>query len=76
MYATEQKSRILYILLAIFLGSLGIHNFYAKRIGSGIIQLLITVLSAGAAAALPVVWAWIEIFVVKKDGRGVPFGTL
>lgn len=71
-YATKQKSRVTYILLAIILGIFGIHNFYAARVGSGIIQLLITVLSSGEAVALPILWLLIEIFVVKKDGRGHP----
>lgn len=33
-------SKIAYILLAVFLGSLGIHKFYAGRTGSGILYLL------------------------------------
>ncbi|MBR5709495.1 MAG: DUF4339 domain-containing protein [Thermoguttaceae bacterium] len=36
-----QISRINYILLALFLGQLGIHNFYAKRMDIAIAQLFI-----------------------------------
>ena len=76
------KSRILYQLLAFFLGGLGVHNFYAGRIVIGAIQLVITVIGGGISlivfgspgvAALPVfVWVIVEIFAVKKDGRGIP----
>jgi predicted Zn finger-like uncharacterized protein len=33
------KSRLAYILLALFIGGLGIHNFYVGRTGAGIGQL-------------------------------------
>ena len=36
-----QISRMYYILMALFLGQLGIHNFYAKRMDIAIIQLFI-----------------------------------
>jgi TM2 domain-containing membrane protein YozV len=39
-----QVSRLVYILLAIFLGGFGIHNFYAGRVGIGVTQLLITLI--------------------------------
>ncbi|GHT41694.1 hypothetical protein FACS189443_3810 [Planctomycetales bacterium] len=38
-------SRVDYILLGVFLGGLGIHNFYAKRTGSAVAQLLISLLN-------------------------------
>lgn len=34
------KSRLVALLLCIFLGGLGIHRFYAGKIGTGIIWLL------------------------------------
>ncbi|MDR3110549.1 MAG: GYF domain-containing protein [Planctomycetaceae bacterium] len=37
-----QVSRLAYILLAIFFGGLGVHDFYAGRIGSGVAILLLT----------------------------------
>ena len=77
----KPKSRILYQVLAFFLGQLGIHNFYAGRIGIAVTQLLITVIgniivigvldkSGGIGPVF--IWALIEIFAVKKDGRGIP----
>ncbi len=73
VYPYPPKSRISYILLAFFFGGLGIHNFYAKRTGCGVTQLLLTVLSLGWLAIISGFWALIEIFVVDKDGNGVPF---
>lgn len=73
--ATAPKSRVVYILLAFFFGSLGVHNFYAGRNGSGITQLLITLFIGWLVVPLAVVglWVLIEMFVVNKDGKGVPF---
>ena len=64
------KARITYVLLGIFLGGLGIHNFYAGYTGRGVAQLLITLLSCGFL--VPIVWVWnlIEICVVDTDASG------
>ena len=67
------KSRLAYCLLALFFGTIGIHNFYAGHGGRGIAQLLITLLSAGCLAPVVFIWAVIEMLVVTEDGRGVPF---
>ena len=72
-YSYPPKSRITYVLLGLFLGFLGIHNFYAKRSGCGITQLLISVLSIGYLAVISGLWSFIEILIVDKDGNGVPF---
>jgi predicted Zn finger-like uncharacterized protein len=74
------RSRLVYILLALFLGSWGVHNFYAGRTGAGVAQLLITVISFGLMCVIvgfvtifiPMLWAIIEIVVVTRDGNGVP----
>jgi predicted Zn finger-like uncharacterized protein len=77
----QRKLRLVYILLALFLGSLGIHNFYAGRTGPGIAQLLITVLSFPLMCLfgigvitifIPWVWAIVEIVTVDRDGNNVP----
>ncbi|MBR2313493.1 MAG: TM2 domain-containing protein [Akkermansia sp.] len=67
------KSRLAYILLAIFLGTLGVHNFFAGYTGRGVTQLLLTLISFGFLA--PVVWVWaiVEICTVTKDAQGVDF---
>lgn len=73
--AGPPKSRLVYILLAIFLGGLGIHNFYAGRTGAAVGQLLISLFLSWLIVPIFIVglWVLIEIFVVNKDGRGVPF---
>lgn len=67
------KSRLIYILLAIFLGVLGIHNFYAGRMGSAVAQLLITLLSCGILSFITWIWVIIDIITVQTDGEGRPF---
>ena len=41
-YQTQTKSRVVYILLAVFLGFMGTHNFYAERYKIAVLQCLIT----------------------------------
>jgi TM2 domain-containing membrane protein YozV len=69
------KSRLAYILLGIFLGGFGVHNFYADRISVGIAQLLLTVLLFWTIAAPLAVFVWVivEICTVTVDGKGRPF---
>lgn len=69
------KNRVVYILLALFLGCFGIHNFYAGYIGRGLAQLLITVLLFWLIVPLLVVWIWVivEMIVIDKDAKGVKF---
>ena len=73
--ALGRRSRVVYIMLAIFLGCLGIHNFYANRIAPGLAQLLVTIFLSWLVYPLLLIWAWIivECCVIKVDGRGVPF---
>jgi TM2 domain-containing membrane protein YozV len=64
-----------YILLGLFLGALGIHNFYAGHSSAAVAQLLITILAGWLVIPLFIVWIWIivEICTVTSDGQGVPF---
>ena len=68
------KSRGVYIVLGFFFGGLGIHNFYAGRIGSGIAQLLITIFTFWLIIPIFIIWLWviIELIVVNRDGHGRP----
>jgi TM2 domain-containing membrane protein YozV len=56
------------LLLCIFLGGLGIHSFYTKKTGIGIVQLL----TAGGCG----IWVLIDIIMIItdnfKDGQGRP----
>ena len=71
--ARSDKSRVAYILLALFLGGLGIHNFYAGHGGRGIAQLLITLLTGWLLFPLIFIGLWIliEIISTNTDGAGL-----
>jgi TM2 domain-containing membrane protein YozV len=79
-YATEPrvvktaKSRGVYIILGLFFGLLGVHNFYAGYLGRGAIQLLLVLLLGWFVVGLVVVGIWviIELFTVRKDAAGDP----
>lgn len=72
------KSRGVYIVLGLFLGGLGIHNFYAGRNGAGIAQLMISIIAIplwiiviGFFMTLGVwFWVFIEVISVDTDGYG------
>lgn len=65
-----QKSRLVFILLAVFLGLFGVHNFYADYAGRGALQLLLTVLLIGIL--INPIWILFEIIGVTTDAAGVP----
>ena len=64
-------------LLGIFLGSLGIHNFYLGYTGKALAQLLISLLSCGMLAWASAIWGLIEgvmllTWSINVDGKGNP----
>lgn len=73
--AAGAKSKLTAGLLGIFLGSIGVHNFYLGNTGKAIAQLLISVLSCGTLAAASGIWGLIEGIMIltgkiDKDGKG------
>ena len=68
----QSKSRAVYIVLALFLGLLGIHNFYAGYHVRGGIQLAICLFLGWLLVPLAVLGLWllIEIFVITEDAQG------
>ena len=62
---TGGKSKIAAGLLAIFLGQLGIHNFYLGYTKKAVIQLLITLLLSWTFVAPTAVWIWAIVEAVK-----------
>ena len=66
----EGTQRLVYILLAVFLGGIGIHNFYAGYTERGVAQLLIAVLTCGIGAIVTYIWAIVEICTVTVDAKG------
>jgi len=72
-YTGTPKSRTTYIVLGIFLGGLGIHNFYAGYTGKAVAQLCLSVLTLGYLALASWIWAIVEICIVDKDRAGIHF---
>ena len=73
----QAKSKVAAGLLGIFLGSLGVHNFYLGYTGKAIAQLLITILSCGFLAVVSSVWGLVEGILIltgsiNTDANGVP----
>lgn len=68
-----RKSRVVFVLLAIFLGAFGGHNFYAGYVKRAVIQLCITILSCFAGSLVSWIWAIVEACVVNQDDDGVSF---
>ena len=75
--AGEQKSKLAAGLLGIFLGYLGVHNFYLGYTGKAIAQLLLTLLTFGIGATISSVWGLIEGILIltgsiDKDANNIP----
>ncbi len=60
-------SRIGFILLGLFLGFFGVHNFYAGYHGRGATQLLITILTGWLILPLFLLAFWVIIEVITVD---------
>lgn len=64
---SSPKYKTTAVLLAIFLGGLGIHNFYLGYSSKGIIQLFLFfggIFSCGITAIIAIVWGWIEAILI------------
>ena len=74
-YQTQTKSRVVYILLAVFLGFMGTHNFYAERYKIAVRQCLITAFTFWLIAPAIIIWLWAlyEVWDVKTDAQGTAF---
>lgn len=88
MVATAPKSKVITALLAWFLGTLGVHNFYLGNNGRGGLQLGLTlvgwatlwVFGLGLILIVGVaIWAFVEFIMIligsgkfATDSRGVP----
>ena len=75
----QPKSKLVAGLLGIFLGCLGVHNFYLGYTGKAIAQLLITLLSCFALSPLSAIWGLIEgilllVGSINVDANGIPLG--
>ena len=78
--AGDQKSKMAAGLLGIFLGGLGIHNFYLGYTSKAVIQLCLTLIGWIACGLGPIaawIWGLIEGIMilsgsVETDANGVP----
>lgn len=79
--AGEQKSKVAAGLLGIFLGGLGVHNFYLGNTSRGLIQVLVCliggIVTCGLAAAAMEIWGLVEGIMIltgsiNTDAKGVP----
>lgn len=72
----SDKSKIAAGLLGIFLGSLGIHNFYLGYTGKAVAQLVITVATCGIGAMATSIWGLVEGIMIlcgkiDRDAKGM-----
>ena len=69
--SAESKSKLVAGLLGIFLGGLGVHNFYLGYTGKAIAQILLSCIGVGA------IWGLIEGILIlcgtiNTDAKGIP----
>lgn len=63
-----QKNRVAAGLLAMLMGSMGIHSFYLGNNSRGLMQLLISLLTCGLGAIAMQIWGIVEGIKIL-DGR-------
>jgi TM2 domain-containing membrane protein YozV len=75
--AVEQKSWVVALLLAFFLGVFGGHRFYVGKKASGIAMLVLTVLSPltlSITLIISALWAFVDFILIlignMKDAAG------
>lgn len=77
---TEPRRRMIAVILAVFTGFLGLHNFYLGHTKTAVLQVTLSVVSMGLLAVISLLWAWYEAanFVLSSerkwrvDGLGIP----
>lgn len=72
-FLRSRKSRSTFIVLGVFLGALGIHNFYGGYTGRAVGQLCLTILTLGYLGLIAWAWAIVEICIVTRDSTGLDF---
>lgn len=69
--AHAPRSRVAAGVLAILLGSLGVHNFYLGFTKRGLTQLLISLLTCGVGAIGMEIWALVEGIMLLSGSSNV-----
>jgi TM2 domain-containing membrane protein YozV len=62
-YKRASKDEVVGVLLALFLGGIGIHHFYLRRNTAGIVYLLLS------WTGIPMIIAWVECFFMPSRVR-------
>lgn len=70
---TEQKSKIVAGLLALFFGGWGVHNFYLGNTSKAVIQIIVSLVTCGIGS----IWGMIEGILIlcgsiNTDAQGIP----
>lgn len=70
------RQMLIVVLLALFAGLFGLHNFYLGYTNRGLAQLLVTVCTLGFGA--PIVWLWaiVELILIVTRSGSYAFDAL
>ena len=68
LYEANKKTALVAYLLWFFLGMLGGHNFYLKRTGVAVAQLILTLTLVGML--ITIVWVIVDAFLIPGWVRG------
>jgi TM2 domain-containing membrane protein YozV len=74
IHTIRPRKRIIFIILGILMGYLGIHNLYIGCVNRGLIQMCITCFLWFTLIVPLVLWMYAiyEILEVREDFNGVP----
>lgn len=64
----EQKSKLVAVLLALFLGGIGVHDFYLGYTKYGVIKIILAVCTFGIGSSI---WAIIDLVRLLTDSLNV-----
>lgn len=59
--AVSEKNGVVVLLLCFFLGVFGAHRFYVGKIGTGILMIILTIVTAGIAGGI---WFLIDFIII------------
>jgi TM2 domain-containing membrane protein YozV len=59
---TSPKSRLIALLLVIFVGMFGVHNFYVGKTRNGVIQLVLTV--TVLLSWVTAIWVFVDFIMI------------
>lgn len=63
----EGKCRGVYAILALLLGSIGLHYFYVNKAGAGILTILLVCITCGAWAILPIIQGILALWNMTNE---------